>query len=99
MLNRGVARLPLFEKVADYDAFLRVLAESLAEHPIRVLAFVLMLNHWHLVLWPEGDGDQGLRSQTAYILGRGLISENKGDAARFGGGELADNLSRTNRCS
>jgi putative transposase len=57
VLNRGVARLPLFEKPADYDAFLRVLAEALAEHPIRVLAFVLMPNHWHLVLWPEGDGD------------------------------------------
>jgi putative transposase len=57
VLNRGVARLPLFEKPADYDAFLRVLAEAMAEHPIRVLAFVLMPNHWHFVLWPEGDGD------------------------------------------
>jgi putative transposase len=54
-LNRAVARLPLFEKPADYDAFLRVLAEALDECPMRILAFVLMPNHWHFVLWPEHD--------------------------------------------
>lgn len=57
VLNRAVARLPLFEKPADYDAFLRVLHEALAQVPMRVLAFVLMPNHWHFVLWPHGDGD------------------------------------------
>jgi putative transposase len=56
-LNRGVARLPLFEKPADYDAFERVLAEALDRQPIRILAYVLMPNHWHFVLWPEGDHD------------------------------------------
>jgi hypothetical protein len=25
--------------------------------PISLLAYILMPNHWHLVLWPEGDGD------------------------------------------
>lgn len=57
VLNRAVARLPLFEKPADYEAFLRVLAEALEEHPIRILAYVLMPNHWHFVLWPEHEGD------------------------------------------
>src|SRR5437868_13569395 len=57
VLNRGVARLPLFEKPADYAAFLRVLAAALDECPMRILAFVLMPNHWHFVLWPQGDGD------------------------------------------
>jgi putative transposase len=55
-LNRAVARLPLFQKPADYEAFLRVLAEALDEHPIAILAFVLMPNHWHFVLWPQDDG-------------------------------------------
>jgi putative transposase len=57
VLNRAVARLPLFEKPADYDAFVRVLAEALVECPMRVLAFVLMPNHWHFLLWPRGDND------------------------------------------
>ncbi len=55
-LNRGVARLPLFEKAADYDAFERVMEEALDRHPLRVLAYCLMPNHWHFVLWPERDG-------------------------------------------
>jgi hypothetical protein len=33
VLNRAVARLPLFEKPADYAAFLRVVAEALELHP------------------------------------------------------------------
>src|SRR5690242_19626296 len=57
VLNRAVARLPLFEKLADYAAFVRVLAEALDEQPMRLLAYVLMPNHWHFVLWPEQDQD------------------------------------------
>ena len=57
VLNRAVARLPLFEKAADYAAFLRVLAEALEAHPMRVLSYSLMPNHWHFVLWPEGGRD------------------------------------------
>src|SRR6266851_4460772 len=56
-LNRAVARLPLFQKDGDYEAFERVLGEALAEHPTRVLAYCLMPNHWHFVLWPEADGE------------------------------------------
>jgi putative transposase len=55
-LNRGVAGLALFEKEGDYRAFERVLAEALAEHPIRLLGYCIMPNHWHFVLWPEKDG-------------------------------------------
>jgi REP element-mobilizing transposase RayT len=58
VLNRAVARLPLFEKPADYAAFWRVLAEALEKCPLRTLAFVLMSNHWHFVLWPQGDQDR-----------------------------------------
>ncbi len=56
-LNRAVARLPLFPKAPDYDAFEGVLAEALAKHPTRLLAYCLMPNHWHLVAWPQKDGE------------------------------------------
>jgi len=56
-LNRAVARLPLFEKEADYEAFQRVLAEAMQEHPTRILAYCLMPNHWHFVVWPREDGE------------------------------------------
>src|SRR5947209_14045888 len=56
VLNRGTARLKLFRKPADYDAFLRVLEEAQQRCPTRLLAYCLMPTHWHLVLWPEHDG-------------------------------------------
>jgi REP-associated tyrosine transposase len=56
-LNRGVARLALFEKEADYAAFERVLVEAQEKHPTRILAYCLMPNHWHFLLWPRKYGE------------------------------------------
>ena len=52
-----MARLPLFEKLEDYDAFERVLEETLEKHPTRLLAYCVMPNHWHFLLWPRADGE------------------------------------------
>jgi putative transposase len=38
-------------------AFIRTLAETLERNPIRLCAFCVMSTHWHLVLWPEEDGE------------------------------------------
>jgi putative transposase len=57
VLNRGVARMQVFEKAGDYQAFERVLKETLQEAPMRICAFCLMPNHWHLLVWPEHDGE------------------------------------------
>jgi len=58
VLNRGNGRMPIFQKGGDYDAFERVLAEALEHVPgMRMLAYCLMPNHWHLVLWPRRDGE------------------------------------------
>lgn len=59
VLNRGVGRSRLFFKDADYEAFEQILAETLESRPMRICAYCLMPNHWHLVLWPENDGDLG----------------------------------------
>jgi putative transposase len=34
-----------------------MVAETLEQYPMRILAFALMPNHWHFVLWPEQDGE------------------------------------------
>ena len=57
VINRAVARLPLFEKNEDYEAFARVMMEAHALHPIRILSYCVMPNHWHMVLWPQHDDD------------------------------------------
>jgi len=57
VLNRAVARLPLFRKEADFEAFDRIVREALERHPTRLLAWCLMRNHWHIVIWPREDGE------------------------------------------
>ena len=56
-INRATARLPLFEKDADFDAFERVIEYAQRQHPTRILAYCAMPNHWHFVLWPRHDGE------------------------------------------
>jgi putative transposase len=56
-LNRGNARRTVFHKDGDYAAFVALLREAGERHPVRLLAFCLMPNHFHLALWPRDDGD------------------------------------------
>ena len=53
VLNRAVARLPLFEKEGDYEAFDRVLEESFEREPLPIFAYAVMPNHWHFVVRGE----------------------------------------------
>lgn len=56
VLNRRVGRLPLFEKPDDYAAFEQVLQQVFDLTRIRIAAYCLMPNHWHLLLWPRRMG-------------------------------------------
>jgi len=55
-LNRASVRATLFDGPADYRQFEEVLGEAVVRTPMRLLAYCVMPNHWHLVLWPERDG-------------------------------------------
>ncbi len=57
VLNRANARMQIFRKDADYAAFEQAIVEVRERVPMRLLAWCLMPNHWHLVLWPRDDGD------------------------------------------
>ncbi len=50
-------RMTIFEDDADYEAFETVLAEAVERTRTRLLAYCLMPNHWHLVVWPRTDGE------------------------------------------
>jgi len=56
-INRAVGRGTLFDKAGDYEAFEKVLRQAVDFVPMRLLAYCLMPNHWHLVLWPRRDQD------------------------------------------
>jgi len=57
VLNRSVARLTIFEKSDDYAAFMRVIDETWQQVPLRILAMVVMPNHWHFVVKPSTDNE------------------------------------------
>jgi putative transposase len=67
VLNRGVGRMRLFLTDADFAAFERIVAKTLETRPMRIVAYCLLSNHWHLVLWPEHDGDLGAFMQKLTI--------------------------------
>jgi putative transposase len=56
-LNRANARLAIFGDAGDFGAFERILAEAVIRYDMRLLAYCVMPNHFHLLLWPRGDGD------------------------------------------
>jgi putative transposase len=57
VLNRASGKRRIFDNDRDYLAFERVLAEVQERVPIRILAWCVMPNHWHLLLWPQQDAE------------------------------------------
>ncbi|MBK8207721.1 MAG: transposase [Planctomycetes bacterium] len=56
VINRGNGRATVFHNEADFLAFERVLSLACERHDMRLLAWCLMSNHFHLVAWPRRDG-------------------------------------------
>jgi hypothetical protein len=56
VLNRAEGRARLLKKSADYAAFEQVLRQAGVRTRMRLWAYVMLPNHWHLVVWPEQDG-------------------------------------------
>jgi putative transposase len=50
VLNRAVGRATLFNKSADYVAIEKTLRQAGERFELRLLSFLIMPNHWHLVL-------------------------------------------------
>ena len=57
VLNRGHGRGTVFHKEADFAAFAKLLREAGERLDVRLLAYCLLSNHFHLLVWPRGDGD------------------------------------------
>jgi putative transposase len=55
VVNRGNRRAVIFHKPGDYDAFVQLLGEACGKFAMRLIAFCVMPNHWHLILWPSED--------------------------------------------
>src|SRR3989344_3787814 len=56
VINRANGRLKIFEEDWMYQDFEYLLNEMRELYDMRILAYILMPNHWHLLLYPEKDG-------------------------------------------
>ncbi|MBX9790739.1 MAG: transposase [Pirellulales bacterium] len=57
ILNRANDRHRLFETEHDFAVFEQVLDEAQERVRLRILAYVIMPNHWHFVVWPRPEED------------------------------------------
>ncbi|MBC8202633.1 MAG: transposase [Planctomycetes bacterium] len=51
IVNRGVVKRKTFRDEEDYDIFLRLLKIGCKQFKVRLIAFSLMPNHFHLLVW------------------------------------------------
>ena len=56
-LNRANARVRIFDNDQDYHIFESILAEAVEKFDMELLAYCIMPNHWHLVLYPKRNGE------------------------------------------
>ena len=52
IVNRGNRRQRIFHTDADYIGFLGAFVDAMERTLVRLIAFCLMPNHFHIVLWP-----------------------------------------------
>jgi putative transposase len=57
VINRSNGRVPIFNSFRDYTDFEYLLNEMRETYDMRILAYIIMPNHWHLLLYPKHDGD------------------------------------------
>jgi putative transposase len=57
VITRGNNRQRVFHTPEDYAAFVDLMETACQRRPLRMLAYCLMPNHIHLVVWPEGQRD------------------------------------------
>jgi len=57
IINRASGRVPIFKTKEDFKLFEEVLEEAKEKTGMRILAYCIMPNHFHLALYPEQDDE------------------------------------------
>ena len=85
IINRSNGRARIFNTGADYQDFEYLLSEAKEDFAMRILAYVIMPNHWHLLLYPKKDGDL---SKALQWLGTSHARRHHTRKGTVGGGHL-----------
>ena len=59
VINRSNGRTKIFANESDYKHFESLMLEAKELTNMRILAYCIMPNHFHIVLYPRNDGDMG----------------------------------------
>lgn len=59
VLNRANGRSRIFDTPEDYRAFESILQQGVSRFTMRLCAYCVMPNHWHLALWPRQGSQVG----------------------------------------
>lgn len=57
VINRANGRATMFKTKEEYLDFEYLLNETREMYEMRILAYCIMPNHWHLLLYPQNDDD------------------------------------------
>jgi len=63
VLNRANGRRTIFHEADEYRHFEMLLKDAIDRFDMSLLAYVLMPNHWHMILYRRADGDLSLFMQ------------------------------------
>src|SRR6185369_2076971 len=88
VLNRANDRKTIFSTPEDYDFFEKLLFQTLESTGVLCSAFVIMPNHWHLLLKTFEDGDL---SHCLHILTQKHAQNVRARTGTTGNGHLYQN--------
>ena len=57
VINRAVIRLKIFDTDTEFELFENLIQKTCEENGMRLLAYAIMPNHWHFLLYPQKKGD------------------------------------------
>ena len=57
VLNRGNGRQAVFHKDKDYEVFIDLMKKANERYSVKLFAYCLMPNHFHMVLMPDQSKD------------------------------------------
>jgi len=88
VLNRSNGRVKIFNNDKEYQHFEALLLEGVELTGIRLLAYCIMPNHWHLVLYPQSDTEMSEFMRwitTTHVRQRRIMTKSVGEGHLYQG--------------
>ncbi|MFH1359498.1 MAG: transposase [Candidatus Omnitrophota bacterium] len=85
VINRGQSKREVFLDEKDYEAFLKVIRETCQTYKVNVVAYCLMRNHYHLIVYTPNANLPGFMRQLGGVYTQFFNRKYKQDGPLFKG--------------